>query len=296
LGYDQVNVYGTSYGTRIILELLRDYPEGVRSAIIDSVYPPQVNLYVEYPHNAQRAFEVIFEDCAADPDCRGKYPDLRQTFYQVAAELNADPAYVGTLWVNGRDFMGAVYSALYQASAIPEIPRWIQKASRGDHGGLLWFYERSLVNDNADRFYAHGVHYTLLCREEAPFSDPAEALALAGELHPVIHDSMGWPDPDLAICEVWDVGMVDPIENGAVSSEVPTLILAGRYDPITPPAWGRLAGETLSHSYFYEFPNVGHGIMRADRCGLEIGLEFIADPTVEPDSTCLEELTAPDFE
>jgi pimeloyl-ACP methyl ester carboxylesterase len=296
LGYDQVNLYGTSYGTRIILGVLRDYPQGVRSAIIDSVYPPQVSLYVEYPHNAQRAFEIIFEDCAADPDCQAKYPNLRETFYRLADELNADPAYMSTFWVDGSDFMGAIYSALYEASAIPEIPKWIQQASHGNHAGLLWFYERGFTNDNADRFFAHGVHYTLLCREEAPFNDPAEALALASELHPVIQNSMGWPDPDLAICEVWQVGVADPVENKAVRSEVPTLILAGRYDPITPPAWGRLAGETLSHSYFYEFPNVGHGIMRADKCGLEIGLQFIAEPTIEPDSTCLKQLTAPDFE
>jgi pimeloyl-ACP methyl ester carboxylesterase len=296
LGYDQVNLYGTSYGTRVILGVLRDYPEGVRSAIIDSVYPPQVSLYVEYPHNAQRAFETIFDDCAADPDCRAQYPDLRETFYRLAAELNADPVYVGSLWVNGSDFMGAIYSALYEASAIPKIPKWIEQASHGDHSGLLWFYQRSLINDNADRFIAHGVHYTLLCQEEAPFSDPAQALALASELQPVVQEAMGWPDPDLAICKAWQVGAADPIENEAVRSEVPTLIFAGRYDPITPPVWGRLAAETLDHSYFFEFPHVGHGIMRADKCGLEIGLQFLADPWVEPDSTCLDALPPPEFE
>jgi pimeloyl-ACP methyl ester carboxylesterase len=295
LGYDQVNLYGTSYGTRIILGVLRDYPEGVRSAIIDSVYPPQVSLYVEYPHNAQRAFEAVLNDCAADPDCQAKYPNLRETFYQLVEELNADPVYVGTIWVGGNDFMDAIYFALYKEYAIPQVPKWIYQASHGDHSGLLWFYEVGIVDDNADRAVAHGVHNSLLCREEAPFNDPAEALALADRLHPVIQKWMGWPRAGQAICQAWPVGIADPIENQAVTSEVPTLIFAGRYDPITPPAWGRLAGETLSHSYFYEFPAIGHGVMRANECALEMGLQFIADPLAEPDSTCLAELTPPDF-
>lgn len=107
---------------------------------------------------------------------------------------------------------------------------------------------------------------------------------------------MGWPHSGLAICEAWDVGVADPIENQPVSSDVPTLIFAGRYDPITPPAWGSLAAETLSHSYFYEFPAIGHGVVRANECALEIGLQFLADPLLEPDSACLAELTSPDFD
>jgi pimeloyl-ACP methyl ester carboxylesterase len=192
--------------------------------------------------------------------------------------------------------MDAIYFALYKEYAIPQIPNWIDQASHGDHSGLLWFYEIGIIDDIMDKSFAHGVHNTVLCREEAPFNDPAEALALAGQLHPAIQTCMGWPDPDLAICEAWGVGVADPIENQAVTSDVPTLIFAGRYDPITPPAWGRLAGETLSHSYFYEFPAIGHGVMRADKCALEIGLQFIADPLAEPDSACMADLAPPDFE
>jgi pimeloyl-ACP methyl ester carboxylesterase len=279
----------------VILDVLRDYPEAVRSAILDSVYPPQVSLYVALPHAAQRAFETVFDDCTADPGCAARYPDLRDTFYRLVNELNADPLYVGTIWVDGNMFLDAIYFALYHEYAIPQIPKWIEQASHGDHRGLVWFYEVGMVNDNADRAVAHGVHYSLLCREEAPFNDPADALARADELHPAIQEWMGWPPADLSICDAWDVGIADPIENQPVTSNVPTLVFAGRFDPITPPAWGRLAAETLSQSHFYEFPNIGHGVMRANRCALEMGLSFLADPTEAPDSTCLTEEMPPDF-
>jgi pimeloyl-ACP methyl ester carboxylesterase len=84
-------------------------------------------------------------------------------------------------------------------------------------------------------------------------------------------------------------------ENTAVTSEIPSLILAGQYDPVTPPEWGQLAAETLSNHFYYEFPGLGHGVMRSDACGLEIGLQFLADPTHEPDASCLETYTGPEF-
>ena len=81
-----------------------------------------------------------------------------------------------------------------------------------------------------------------------------------------------------------------------MTSDIPTLILAGEFDPITPPYWGRVAAETLNTHYFYEFPGHGHGIMRSDRCGFEIGLQFLNDPYTEPDSSCLDEIGGVIFE
>ena len=63
-----------------------------------------------------------------------------------------------------------------------------------------------------------------------------------------------------------------------------------------PELWARLAEETLSTSYYYEFPGHGHGIMRSDRCGFEIGFQFLNDPTNEPDASCLDEITGIEFE
>lgn len=296
LGYDQVNLYGTSYGPRIILETLRNYPEGVRSAILDSVYPPQADLYVEYPHNARRAFEALFDDCAADPDCHTQYPNLEATFYRVVDELNASPYAFGSIWINGYDFMEAVYEAMYSVESIPYLPQWIDQAGRGDHSGLRWYYERLLRPGVFEQVVAHGVHYSILCNEEAPFSDPAAALALEAQLPSQIREWLPWPPEDVVLCESWDAGVADPGVKDPVYSDVPTLIFAGRYDPITPPAWGRQTAETLENGYFYEFPANGHGVMRANRCALEMGLQFLDDPLAAPDAACMRALTRPDFE
>ena len=98
------------------------------------------------------------------------------------------------------------------------------------------------------------------------------------------------------LCESWTIEPDDPVANEPVSSNVPALILAGQFDPITPSAWGQLAAETLSNSLFCEFPGLGHGVMDSDRCALEISMQFLEEPTIEPDVSCLNDFSGPDFE
>jgi pimeloyl-ACP methyl ester carboxylesterase len=94
LGYDEANYYGTSYGTRLGLALIRDHPDGVRSIILDSVYPPEVGYYTEYATTLHRAFTALFSGCADDTSCANRYPTLEADFYRTVDRLNAEPQVV----------------------------------------------------------------------------------------------------------------------------------------------------------------------------------------------------------
>jgi Tol biopolymer transport system component/pimeloyl-ACP methyl ester carboxylesterase len=292
LGYEQINLYGISYGSRLALTMMRDHPEGIRSAILDGVLPPQANLNEEITLNAYRALNAVFEDCAADAACSQAYPDLEATFYQVVDELNTNPLSLqlseGTVVVDGYAFVEAFFRLLYSTDAIPWIPFLIEQASHGEYPEASIF----AVPDRSTR--GTGMHYSVWCREEVAFESREEALAFAADLPSVFSDLFA-DAYDWAVCAAWEAGVADPIENEAVVSDIPTLVLSGRYDPVTPPAWGRMAAETLAHSFVYEFPNTAHGAIRSNRCALEIGLQFLDDPTVEPDASCRDELGSPTF-
>jgi hypothetical protein len=96
------------------------------------------------------------------------------------------------------------------------------------------------------------------------------------------------PSLILGLCEGWTVEPAAPVENQAVVSDVPALVLSGEIDPITPPRWARGAAEHLSNSYFYVFPGHGHGVTRKSECALDMMLQFFDDPTQEPDSSCID--------
>src|SRR4029079_19330341 len=74
MGYAQLNLYGVSYGSLLVLDTLRFYPAAVRSAIIDGVVPPQSNMNIDAPRTIDRALTQLFNACAADARCNPPYP------------------------------------------------------------------------------------------------------------------------------------------------------------------------------------------------------------------------------
>jgi pimeloyl-ACP methyl ester carboxylesterase len=293
LGYDEINLYGTSSGTRTILTIMRNHPEGIRSVILDSVYPPQVNLYSTVSLSVDRVLSLVFKNCTAVTECNQKYPDLENIFYQVVDDLNTNPVSVelyqgsGSVMVNGGFFIEALYTSFFSINDIALIPTRIDLASQGNLTSLVHWFE-SLVTDSGT-FMAMGFEWSMMCNEEVPFESYELGREIAADLPPQIgayFDSYY----EFTLCESWQAGQADPVENTAVISDIPTLVLAGGYDPVTPPGWSQLAAETLNNHFYYEFPDLTHGIMRSNACGLEIGLQFINDPTSEPDSTCISEV------
>lgn len=302
LGYDQINLYGVSYGTRVALTAMRETPEHLRSVILDSVYPPQEDLYLSWARNAQRGFNAFFEACALDAECGAAYPDLEATFYQLVDDLNATPVTVPVtnpatgreieVVLNGERLISVAFSALYRPDVYVRLPRLITDVRRGYYSEFL---EERLAR-MFDRTTSRGFQASVQCYEEIPFSSEAALLEAGEGVVPQIAYpftvGLAWFYP---VCETWGVNPPDARENEAVTSTIPTLILAGHLDPITPPEWGQRTAEGISPSYFYELPNAGHWVMRADPCAVTIMLDFLDDPSSAPDASCLAGVQGPDF-
>ncbi|MBX3080973.1 MAG: alpha/beta hydrolase [Anaerolineae bacterium] len=309
LGYPTWNVYGISYGTRLALTLMRDHPEGLRSVIIDSVYPPEVNAYEEEAANTQQAFSVLFDGCAAETACNAAYPNLKQTFYALIDTLNDTPAPVNTVdaasgqtvadQLAGDDVADIVFQAVYSTSYIAELPSAIYAASQGDYERLLTMrdgqYPRTRQTD-PDLTDSEGMFNSVECAEEIPFNSLDKAKAAAAQIDASLQ---AWVLADLdityATCAIWQVQSAPAIESQPVNSDVPTLVLAGEYDPITPPAWGQRAAANLSHSYFFTFPGMGHGVTFDDVCPQQISLSFLENPATQPDASCIKSMSPPNF-
>jgi pimeloyl-ACP methyl ester carboxylesterase len=290
LGYDRLNLYAVSYGTRLALTLMRDHPEAVRSAVLDSAYPLQVNLYTSLAPNAERAFNVFFERCAADPACNASYPDLRTMFYQSVDQLNANPQFLSLavggveprIRLDGSLLIDVLFVGLYNPAVTASMPQMIYDIPRGNYEILQ---ERLALY--FDTTSALGMQMSVQCAEEFPLNAPEEAYAAAQGVQPQI--AAFYPasvQPLFAVCTEWLSAAPDLRENQPVSSDVPALILAGDQDPITPPDWGRMVARDLSRSYFYEFAGRGHWVTRSSSCALSMALAFWNDPTVDPGYVC----------
>jgi hypothetical protein len=133
--------------------------------------------------------------------------------------------------------------------------------------------------------------FSVNCSEELPFITPeVVAAATAGVREEIVHVvlaaiTQNWLD----VCGFWGTPPPPAVENEAVASDIPTLVLAGEYDPITPPAYAALAAETLSQSHVLQFRGFAHGIFGTG-CVDDVKLAFLAAPTSTPDSTCVDAL------
>ncbi|MEM6284664.1 MAG: alpha/beta fold hydrolase, partial [Chloroflexota bacterium] len=306
LGYEEWNLYGISYGTRLALTAMRDHPEGIRSVVIDSVLPPQVSMFDELTQNADRAFNTLFLNCAMDAACNKAYPRLGTVFYEVVEQLNAEPAQMYIIHpaserevevlVNGDRLVGLTFLALYSESFIPYLPRIIYDVRDGNYSLLAGTMEGVLLEQEG---FSMGMNFSVQCMEEAPFTT-LDSIAQSHAVYPAaatyFQTSPNTGEIIFSVCEAWRGGTAPlPIENEPVISDIPTLVLSGEYDPITPPRWAEIAATTLSNGYFFNIPSVGHGASVSHNCPLDMMQAFLSNPQVPPNSNCVGQIDPIEF-
>src|SRR3989440_6318474 len=300
LGYRQVNLDGISYGTRLALTIMRLYPADLRSVVLDSVIPPQVNGFTSIPPSTLRAFDVLFQRCTTDSSCNATYPHLQAVFYQLVADLNTTPITFDTTLQTGKtvtvkftgnDLVLGLRQALYTTGLIPQLPRVIFQIRQHDYTLLSRIYGSS-----SDDTMSWGLFYSVECGEDMAFTTRHALETSVQGLPPQAQPAL--LDLDLSFfstCQFWEMKPVPAIQKEPVRSTIPTLILQGEYDPATPPANGMLAAQTLRKSYFFLVPGVGHAVQARSTCPDDIMRTFLENPTAKPDASCLSSMQEPTF-
>jgi len=96
-------------------------------------------------------------------------------------------------------------------------------------------------------------------------------------------------------CTFWPHGSVDESFYLPVSSSVPTLVMSGEIDPVTPPVWGESITRTLSNSKHIVMPGTGH-TAGGSGCGMRIIRNFITLGTLDGlDTSCVANVKRPPF-
>jgi len=305
LKLQQVDLYGVSYGTRLALEVMRSFPQHIRSVVLDSTVPAQERLITSVPSDLARVYSVLFKGCAADPSCNAKYPSLESVFYADVASLNAHPATFQTqdpennktytVIFTGNNFADLLFSTFYATNVIPALPGMIYQVQQGNYNIPSLLYGPLFLDDSV----SWGMYFSVECAEDLAFTTP-QAVAAAGQAYPqqIRSYELTGLKGEFPVCSAWKVPAVAKSESQPVTSAIPTLVLEGEYDPITPPTNGALAAKTLHNSYQYLFPASGHGVFlfNPSSCPTTIVVEFERNPAQKPDSSCIASMSEPQFQ
>ena len=281
LGYEKVNLFGTSYGTRMALVFLRRHPERVRTTLVNGVAPPHINIHLYDAPNVERSLEWLFDDCEQDASCAARFPDLRAKLDTLVARFDQGPAKVSARLSDGTtasvsfsrgDFGYAVRGMLYGDLA-GSIAPWMAEAI--DTGGWSEFPSYYVQRSRwVASLFATGMHLSVFCAEDIPFMTDADVAersegTLLGESLIRRYESA---------CEHWPRGDIPAGFHDLVSSELPVLIISGERDPVTPVVWGEEIQAGLPNSRHLVVPDAGH--VPLTPCVLEIQNRFIESGSV----------------
>ncbi len=299
LGYDQINFYGVSYGTLLGQHVMRNSPQILRSIILDGVVAPRQSFVAEAGRSENNALTQLFGACKAAAKCNTAYPNLEKALYEASARLNQTPARVPmsdletsksyNVVVDGDSLQSVVFQSLYATDLLPYLPYMIDEASKGNYAPLgnvasLFVFDRSV---------SYGMYFSMTCAEDGNF-DP-NAVDSSG-LRPQIAERNIRDLKSLQeTCALWNVELLPASADAPVESDVPTLLLSGRFDPITPAKNAEDVARTLSNATTFVFPNTGHGAFQSEKCASRIAQAFLDDPKAKPDGSCIGALKPPQF-
>ena len=303
LGYESINLYGGSYGTMLAQHLMRDHPQLIRSVILDSTAPlrhdPNIlNKAVSF----DRSLRLLFDQCAADPACAKVYPDLETRFFETVTKLNSSPVTIEVtnpqtgevhpLLLTGDKLVEITRGYLYLTPLLPSLPKMIVDIADGQYGelGIL----QSILT--FDQSIADGMYKSVVCSELVDFTveDFADSSELYPDLSRVMNDMLAelWVNT----CKIWEVDKLDDIVKTSVTSNSPTLLLSGEFDPTTPPSLADIASEEMSKAYRVTFPGISHGVLGTSDCATDIMLKFFDNPAITPDTNCIKDIHTLEFD
>jgi pimeloyl-ACP methyl ester carboxylesterase len=280
LGIARWNVYGESYGTTVAMTLVALHPETVRAAVLDSIYPPDPRPMQST--GVADALDAFFRYCADDQACAAAYPDLAGTYRETLARLARAPLIVTVspkmhrpddrVSLTSSLFEALVSRLIYYPTAYPSLPHLIKAVHDGDSQGLGKVLVSALAAAAAE--VNHATNVAVECRDRPHYRDPLPAGAsVLDRLQPY------------GLCNDWsEIGPAPLVPIGAA---VPTLVLAGEFDPVTRPSMSQhMAALIGPNARWVEFPRVGHNVRAFSPCGAKIAADFTDNPAQSPDTSC----------
>jgi pimeloyl-ACP methyl ester carboxylesterase len=290
LGYPRLNLWGGSYGTRVALAYARRHPERLRSMVLDGVAPPEMAVPRDVWASRERALDELLAACAAAETCRARHPDLRLKLDRLERDLATQPRRIefqdprtGQARNAVLTFdlvLGGIYALTYAPERAALLPVIIDRAAAGDFGPLLAASQAS-TGDISEQINP-ALHYSVICSEDAPRVTDADRQMLGKLRSRTLAANM------LEVCALWPKAKPPADAATAVRSDVPTLLLSGGLDPVTPPAAAAAVAATLPNSRQVVAQGAGH-IVSAYACVPRMIAAFVesADKS-SPAASCVE--------
>jgi pimeloyl-ACP methyl ester carboxylesterase len=297
LGYERINLWGGSYGTRAALVYLRQHPSHVRSLVLDGLAPFAIELPLFVARDGQRAIDLLYSDCEQDSDCASRFPRARDQLQRLLARLEQRPEPVvvqhprtgleQSFAVEREGLAAALLNLLYVPGLASLIPLGVERASHGEWSTLVGSMEA--FSSSVD--ISTGMFLSVVCAEDIARIDDLEAESQTRGTFL----GAGWLGRLREQCAAWHAAQLPPSFFEPITGKAPSLLLSGNLDPVTPPPWGEMVARALTPSRHVIVPGGGHGVSTLGCVPKLIG-EFLESLDLDAlKLDCVERLKRPAF-
>ena len=298
VGYNKINLYGTSYGSRVAMIYLRRHPEHLRAVILEAVEPPPSHTPLYAAKGAQYALDRVIKDCVADAACHAAFPSPKGDLDAVLGALAQAPAKFQfaagkdqtiSIELSLRAFTDRMIQLLYNPGISRMFPYIIHEAAKRDFAPFASAMNVLLGGDEDS--FSRGMYLSVMCSEDVAWiTDAAAARETSGTLI-----GTALIDSSRAACKAWPRTSVAEDYTRPVSSAVPVLLLAGDLDPVTPAFLAKDAAQHLSNSLLADNPFGGHGT-KSRTCQIPLMEKFIEQGSAKGlDASCVAASKRPPF-
>ena len=293
LAIEQWNLLGISYGTRKALTYMKMFPDAIRSVILDGVMPQQEAMPESHEKNLIQALRLQFEQCNQQSACKEAFGDVEQQMWQVLDNIgknnpklrlqNFSTGEYEEVTLTKENAAIALRMFAYSANSMNLLPLMIAKANHGQPEVIA--AQANLIGSMLSENMSN-VELSIICAEDLPFYH---------EYSPEEHNLFGdYINNIKANCAAWPHTTVDASFKEPVISDIPTLLLSGELDPVTPPGFAELTMQTLSKSQHLIAKGQGHNVFPLG-CMPSIITDFIEDPKQELDIECMNDFNYTPF-
>lgn len=295
LGHDTIHLYGVSYGSLVAQHVARTYPDRLETLLLDGVVPPHVNWSAQVALSSDNSLKAMFADCEQDSACASAYPNLRQRYVALVDALNANPISLQLFdfttgethdaIFDGDDLAGIFFQLMYDDSMVATVPMFIAQIEQGDYTALKDLASVIIFYDST----SEGMYASTVCSERnlataADYALPTDPV-LPTDPQDITDDVTASQDR----CAAFAPQLIPAQYRTPLKSDIPTLLVSGRFDPITPAAYGDAATVNLSRSTHMVFSNASHGSMFGNECAASLARALMQNPDQPLDTSCVAE-------
>jgi len=297
MGYEKINIFGQSYGSRAALEYLRRHGSHVRTIALEGVVPPNFRIPLSFARTTDESLDALMARCRNDESCNASYPNLTSEFREIVNRLDKNPARAEVLnpagvtqrvTITRATFVGDLRVMLYIPELVSQFPFVIHEAYKGNW--KLFAQAALQIRSLIDRNLTRAESLSVICSEDIP--GITEAI--------IRRETGGTYLGDLqvlqfqATCREWPQGQASTDLHSPVHSSVPALLVSGALDPATPPSISVDESRDLRNSRVVIVKNGTHGTGSPCIDGLIV--QFVNSGSARDfDDSCAAQIKLPAF-